>query len=484
MASANSASSWLNGRPVVADGVSAFGGEYSLISPATGDVLVKVVDTDPVSVNAAIDAAQRAFTKWRITNTHERSAALLRWHSAILEHAESLAVLASLEMGKPITEARGEIMAAADNVAWAAGEAPRVWGAVIPSQHAEKHAFTLRQPIGVAYGITPWNFPLAMVTRKVAPALAAGCTFLLKPAEQTPLCAFALARLWVEFSGAPDGTFQVLSTLRPSDLTDTVLAHSAIRKVTFTGSTEVGRQLYQKAAAGLRRVSLELGGHAPFIVYADADVEAAVEGVIATKFRNGGQTCISTNRAYVHERIFEVFSERLVDRLSSLRVGDPLDETVSVGPLVNTRGASKVREHIQDAASQGARILIGGTVDGLYVPPTVLTEVQNQMLITREETFGPVLPIERFNDGTPVIEKANDTRYGLAAYVWTSDLRLAHTAAAELSFGLIGINSLATVEAQAPFGGLKDSGIGYENGRWGLESYLETKYVSASYGKQ
>lgn len=483
MATATDAAKWFCGQPVVAEGISIDVPTYSLVSPTTNDSLADVADVGPTNVASIVDAAELAFNAWQCTNPHERASALLRWHSAILENLESLAVLVSLEMGKPIAESRGEVRAAAENVAWAAAEAPRIWGSVIPSSQANKHAYTLRQPVGVAYGITPWNFPVAMVTRKVAPALATGCSFLLKPSEYTPLSAFALARLWVETSGAPSGTFQVISTLQPSALTDAVLAHTAVRKVTFTGSTQVGRRLYEKAAAGLRRVSLELGGHAPFIVYADADVNAAVEGVLATKFRNGGQTCISTNRAYIHEQIFDTFTERLLDRVSSLRVGHPLEEDVSVGPLINREAVDKALHHIRDAISKGASVVAGGTSQGLRVAPTVLTNVHDQMRVMNEETFGPVLPLARFNDSSGVVQIANGTPHGLAAYIWTRDLQTAHAAASQLSFGLIGINSLSTVETQAPFGGLKDSGIGYENGRWGIEAYLETKYVSASYGE-
>jgi succinate-semialdehyde dehydrogenase/glutarate-semialdehyde dehydrogenase len=381
-------------------------------------------------------------------------------------------------MGKPVAEARGEIRYAASFIEWYAEEAKRVYGATIPSQFPHKRLLVLHQPVGPVYAITPWNFPAAMVTRKVAPALAAGCTVILKPAEQSPLTAVRLRELWDQ-AGAPPGVFQVVTTDDPAAVSKVFLEDPRIRKLTFTGSTEVGKLLYAQAAFTMKRLSLELGGHAPFLIFEDADLDAAVREVCSSKFRNAGQTCVSVNRIYAHESIAEPFTARLVDAVRLLKVGDPLNEATQIGPLVDAQGLQKVSAHVEDAVSKGARVLTGGhALEGLFYAPTVLTNLHPGMRILNEETFGPVAPVLTFRTTAEAVALANDVPYGLAAYLWTRDLSRAFQVAEALDYGIVGVNDGLPSTAQAPFGGFKDSGIGREGGKWGLDEYLETKYVS------
>jgi succinate-semialdehyde dehydrogenase / glutarate-semialdehyde dehydrogenase len=401
-----------------------------------------------------------------------------RWYTLMMEQEAQLGRLMALEMGKPITEARGEVRYAAGFIDWYAEEAKRVYGDTIPASVPHKRLFATRQPVGPVYAITPWNFPAAMVTRKAAPALAAGCTFILKPAEQTPLTAIYMQWLWEQAGGVPD-VFQVLTTANPIPITRVFMDDQRIRKLTFTGSTEVGRILYGQASATLKRMSLELGGHAPFLVFADADLDLAVKEVVACKFRNAGQTCVCTNRIYVQESIAQPFTEKLAAAVAALRVGDPLNDQTQIGPLIDDQGLDKVRQHVSDAVAHGAQVVTGGSPrDGLYFAPTVILGCTPDMLIMNEETFGPVAPVITFADDAEAIRAANDTPFGLAAYLYTRDIDRAIRVAEALDYGIIGLNDGVPSVPQAPFGGIKQSGLGREGGKWGIEEYLDVKYIS------
>ncbi|UNA30324.1 NAD-dependent succinate-semialdehyde dehydrogenase [Klebsiella variicola subsp. variicola] len=403
---------------------------------------------------------------------------LKAWHACVLSEIEGLALTISAEMGKPLQEARGEVRYAASFISLYAEEALRYGGDIFPSQTSEKRLASWHKPVGPVYAITPWNFPAAMITRKIAPALAAGCTAIVKPAEQSPLTALYLASLW-EKVGGPAGTLQVLTTENPAEVSAVMFDDMRIRKLTFTGSTEVGKLLYQQSAKTMKRVSLELGGHAPFIIFQDADIAAAVREVIACKFRNAGQTCVCTNRIYVHCDIAEQFASQLASAADSLLVGDPLDESTQIGPIVDRQGYRKVLAHIDDAVTLGAKIIAGGTsLGGFFIKPTVITGVNENMRIMHEETFGPVAPITIFDDVKEVIKEANDSPYGLAAYIWTQNLTQAYLVTEALDYGMVGINDGAPSTAQAPFGGVKDSGLGREGGKWGLAEFLDVKFVS------
>lgn len=451
---------------------------FAVQSPIDGSVFAQVADCGAEEARRAIDRAAAAFVSWKLTTAYERSAILRRWLALLVEREAEMARLMSIEMGKPLAEAVGELRYSASFVEWYAEEAKRVYGETVPSQFRHKRILVTRQPAGIVFGITAWNFPHATVTRKVAPALAAGCTFILKPAEQTPLSALYLAALW-EDAGGPAGTFQVLPALDPRPVSAVLLDDPRVRVLAFTGSTAVGIELYERCASTVKRLALELGGHAPFLIFADADVDAAVREVVACKFRNGGQTCVCTNRIYVHEEIAERFVEKLIPAVTSLRVGDPLEAGTQIGPLVNARGLAKVQAHIGDALEKGAAVLAGGrSLRGLYFEPTVLTGVNAGMRVMREETFGPVAPVLRFRDEAEAVALANDTTYGLAAYLWTRDLGRAIRVAEALEYGIVGINDGVASTAQAPLGGVKYSGIGREGGKWGIEEFQDIKYIS------
>lgn len=451
---------------------------FAVMNPATGSEVDTVRDATPSDARVAIDRAVDAFAAWRARTAFERAQVLQTWRGLMIRDEESIARLMTQEMGKPIAEARGEVRYAAGFVEWFAEEGKRAYGEIIPSHVPGKRLLAMRQPVGPVYAVTPWNFPAAMVTRKVAPALAAGCTVVLKPAEQSPLTALVLEALWAE-AGGPPHAFQVLTTADPAGLSEVFFADPRIRKLTFTGSTEVGKRLYAEAARTMKRVSLELGGHAPFLVFEDADVSDAVQQVMASKFRNAGQTCVCANRIYVHASIHDEFSARLSDAVRALRVGDPLGDDTQVGPLVDRAGLDKVKAHVADAVSKGARALVGGDArGGLYFDPTVLVDVAPGMRILDEETFGPVAPIVRFHDEDEAVAAANATPFGLAAYLWTRDLGRAFRVAEALDYGIVGVNDGLPSTPHAPFGGVKDSGIGREGGKWGLDEYLDVKYVS------
>jgi succinate-semialdehyde dehydrogenase/glutarate-semialdehyde dehydrogenase len=457
---------------------------FTVRNPASGEPVADVADCGAEEARRAADAAVQAFVGWKATPGDERGRILRRWHDLMLSRADDLARTMTVEMGKPIVETRGEARYAASFVDYYAEAARRIGGEMLAAPFPHKRFLVRHEPVGPAFGITPWNFPAGMVTRKAAPALAAGCTFILKPAEQSPLTALLLAELW-EQAGGPDGTLQVLPCLDPVPVSTVLMDDARIRKITFTGSTEVGRMLYGQAAKTMKRVSLELGGNAPFLIFEDADLEKAAKEVAVSKFRNAGQTCICTNRVLVDEAVRRPFTEAFADLAGSLRVGDPMLEDTQIGPLVDAAGLAKVRTFVEDAVGKGAQVVVGGQGrGGLFFSPTVLGGVKPGMRVLEEETFGPVAPIAPFQDERHAIAMANATPYGLAAYLWTRDVSRAMRVAEALDYGIVGVNDgLPTAMApQAPFGGMKDSGVGREGGRWGLEEYLEVKLVSIGLG--
>ncbi|MDR2164288.1 MAG: NAD-dependent succinate-semialdehyde dehydrogenase [Zoogloeaceae bacterium] len=447
-------------------------------NPASGTEIARVPACGAPETKRAIAAAEAALPAWRALTAHARARILLRWHQAILDHAEDLARMMTTECGKPLAEARGEVVYGANFVSWFAEEGKRAYGEIIPSPARDKRLLVLQQPIGVCAAITPWNFPLAMITRKVAPALAAGCTVVVKPAEQTPLTALALARL-AEAAGFPAGTLNVL-TGDPVAIGGALTASPAVRKLSFTGSTEVGRLLMAQSAPTLKKLSLELGGNAPFLVFDDADLDAALAGAMAAKFRNAGQTCICVNRFLVQERVYDVFAERLAEAVVQLKVGPGDAEDTQQGPLIDDAAFAKVEAHVADAVARGALIRAGGVPHargGLFFTPTVLTGMTPEMRIAHEETFGPVAALFRFRDEAEAVALANATEYGLAAYVYSRDLSRCFRVSEALEYGMVGVNDSAISNEVAPFGGIKHSGLGREGARHGLAEYMELKYL-------
>ncbi|MDF3855199.1 NADP-dependent succinate-semialdehyde dehydrogenase [Paracoccus pantotrophus] len=450
-----------------------------ILNPANGAQIGTVPVMGAAETRQAIEAAEHALGPWRARPAAERAALLRNWFDLILRHQDALARLMVLEQGKPLAEARGEIRYAASFVEWFAEEAKRAYGDIIPSPQADRRILVLKQPIGVAAAITPWNFPSAMVTRKAAPALAAGCTMVLKPAPQTPFSALALADL-AERAGIPAGVFNVV-TGSAAEIGGELTGNPIVRKLSFTGSTDVGRLLMAQCAHDIKKLSLELGGNAPFIVFEDADLDAAVEGALVSKYRNNGQTCVCANRLYVHDKVYDAFAAKLAAAVGRFRVGDGLQDGVTMGPLIDAAAVRKIRSHIEDAVAKGARILAGGQphdLGGTFFQPTILTEVPADALVAREETFGPLAPLLRFSDEAEVIGHANDTEFGLAAYFYTRDLARIFRVAEALEYGMVGINSGAISNEVAPFGGVKASGLGREGSKYGLEEYLEIKYLS------
>ncbi len=470
--------SFLNGKWV--DGQD--GATFAVDNPATGAHIAHVANLGAAQAQVAIEAASAAFPAWRARTAKERSIILRKWFDLINANTDDLARIMTIEQGKPFAEAKGEIAYGASFVEWFAEQAKRVMGDTISAPIATNRMLVLREPIGVCAAITPWNFPIAMITRKVAPALAAGCTIVLKPAEQTPLSALALAVL-AEQAGIPAGVLNILTADSEQSIAiGKVLCNSPIvRKLTFTGSTPVGRILMQQSAQTLKKMSLELGGHAPFIVFEDADIDAAIEGAMVSKYRNAGQTCVCTNRFYVHAKVYDSFAEKLAARVSgSLFVGEGFEDKVTTGPLIDEAAVAKVEEHVQDAVTKGAKILCGGAKHargGRFYQPTVITQVKEDMLCMREETFGPLAPIVKFTDEAEVIRLANNTDYGLASYFYSRDIGRIFRVAEALEYGMLGVNTGLISNEMAPFGGVKQSGLGREGSVYGMDDFMEMKYV-------
>ncbi|HCT7945134.1 TPA: NADP-dependent succinate-semialdehyde dehydrogenase [Raoultella ornithinolytica] len=450
----------------------------TVTNPANGEVLGSVPKMGAEETRDTIQAAHRALPAWRQLTAKERAAILRRWFDLMMANQDDLARLMTLEQGKPLAEAKGEIGYAASFIEWFAEEGKRIYGDTIPGHQADKRLIVIKQPIGVTAAITPWNFPAAMITRKAGPALAAGCTMVLKPASQTPFSALALAEL-ARRAGIPDGVFNVV-TGSASAVGNELTGNPLVRKLSFTGSTEIGRQLMAQCAQDIKKVSLELGGNAPFIVFDDADLDKAVEGAMASKFRNAGQTCVCANRLYVQDGVYARFAEKLQQAVEQLHLGDGLQAGVTTGPLIDEKAIAKVQEHIADAVGKGARVITGGKVDALggnFFQPTILVDVPDGAKVAKEETFGPLAPLFRFTDEADVIRQANDTEFGLAAYFYARDLSRVFRVGEALEYGIVGINTGLISNEVAPFGGVKASGLGREGSKYGIEDYLEIKYM-------
>jgi succinate-semialdehyde dehydrogenase/glutarate-semialdehyde dehydrogenase len=454
------------------------GGSTAVLNPATGATLGTVPNLGVAEVRAAIEAAAAALPAWAARTAKERAAILRRWHDLMLLNLDDLAVLMTAEQGKPLAEARGEVAYAASFIEWFAEEGKRIYGDVIPSHAPDKRILVLRQPVGVVAAITPWNFPAAMITRKAGPALAAGCTFVCKPAMQTPYSALAMAEL-AHRAGVPAGVLNVV-TGPASVIGGELTSNSIVRKLTFTGSTAIGKKLMAQCAGTMKKVSLELGGNAPFIVFDDADLDAAVQGAIASKYRNTGQTCVCANRLLVQAGVYDAFVAKLVEAVKALRIGDGLAGPTDQGPLIDENAVAKVEEHVADALARGGRIALGGhrhALGGTFFEPTVIADVTPQMLVAREETFGPVAPVFRFETEQEAIRLANDTEFGLASYFYTRDLARSWRVSEALEYGIVGVNTGLISTEVAPFGGIKESGSGREGSKYGIHDYTELKYV-------
>ena len=447
-------------------------------NPATNEIIGSVPKMGAAETRRAIEAAEKALPAWRSLTAKERANKLRRWFELMIENQDDLARLMTIEQGKPLAEAKGEIAYAASFLEWFAEEAKRVYGDTIPGHQPDKRLIVIKQPIGVTAAITPWNFPSAMITRKAGPALAAGCTMVLKPASQTPYSALALAEL-AERAGIPKGVFSVV-TGSAGEVGGELTGNPIVRKLTFTGSTEIGRQLMAECAKDIKKVSLELGGNAPFIVFDDADLDAAVEGALISKYRNNGQTCVCANRLYVQDGVYDAFVEKLKVAVAKLNIGNGLEQGVTTGPLIDSKAVAKVEEHIADAVGKGAKIVAGGkphALGGTFFEPTILVDVPKNALVSKDETFGPLAPVFRFKDEAEVIELSNDTEYGLAAYFYARDLGRVFRVGEALEYGIVGINTGIISNEVAPFGGIKASGLGREGSKYGIEDYLEIKYL-------
>jgi succinate-semialdehyde dehydrogenase/glutarate-semialdehyde dehydrogenase len=446
-------------------------------NPSTGATLGQVPRMGQAETRRAIEAAERTLPAWRELSAKARANALRRWYDLIIENQHDLAHIMTLEQGKPLPEALGEIVFGASYIEWYAEEAKRVYGDIIPGT-TDKRLLVIKQPVGVCAAITPWNFPSAMITRKAGPALAAGCTMVIKPASQTPFSALALVYL-AEQAGIPQGVLSVI-TGAAAEIAEELTSNPVVRKISFTGSTEIGRQIMEKCAHDIKKVSLELGGNAPFIVFDDADLDSAVEGALASKFRNAGQTCVCANRLYVHDKVYDAFVDKLALAVGALKIGDGFTEGVTLGPLIDGKAVAKVREHIEDALAKGAKVVQGGGAHAQganFFEPTILVNVPDTARVAKEETFGPLAPVFRFFDDAEVIAKANDTEFGLAAYFYTANLSRVFRLGEALEYGIVGVNTGIISSEAAPFGGVKASGIGREGSRYGLEDYLEIKYL-------
>jgi succinate-semialdehyde dehydrogenase/glutarate-semialdehyde dehydrogenase len=455
---------YVDGRWIDADD----GGTMRINDPATGALVGTAPLFHAAETKRAIEAANRAWPAWRAKTAKERSAILRRWNDLMLANADDLALILTSEQGKPLAEAKGEIVIGAAYIEWFAEEAKRIYGDVIPTIANDRRLVVIKEPVGVCAAITPWNFPSSMITRKVAPALAAGCTVVIKPAEATPFSAFALAEL-AHRAGFPPGVLNVITGDAPS-IGGELCANPTVRKLSFTGSTEVGRLLMKQVAPTIKKISLELGGNAPFIVFDDADLDAAAEGAIVSKYRNAGQTCVCANRFFVHEKVYDAFAQKLAARVGELKVGRGTETGVTQGPLINAEAVAKVEEHLADARALGARVVTGGK-------PTVLTGVTPDMQIFREETFGPVAPLIPFKDDAEVVELANRVEYGLASYFYSRDIGRIWRVAEALEYGMVGVNTGLITTEVAPFGGMKQSGLGREGSKYGVEEFVEVKYV-------
>ena len=452
-----------------------------VINPATQETIGTVPNMGADQTRETIIDAEKAQEIWRKKTAKERAKILMRFHDLMIEHQEDLAIIMTTEQGKPLTESRGEIIYGASFLEWFAEEGKRIYGDIIPTFAADKRILVYKQPIGVVGAITPWNFPSAMITRKCAPALAAGCSIIIKPAESTPFSALALAVL-AEQAGIPPGVFNVI-TGGAHEIGEELTQNKTVKKISFTGSTEVGKHLMRECADTVKKISLELGGHAPFIVFPDADIDEAVQGAIMSKYRNSGQTCVCTNRFYIHDDVYDEFARKFADAASKLKVNNGMSEDSQQGPLINEEAIKKVEEHIQDAKNAGARILTGGQrheLGGTFFEPTVLAQVTPLMKICHEETFGPVAPLIRFKSEKEVIELANSTPYGLAAYFYAKDMSQIIRVSEKLEFGMVGVNTGILSTEVAPFGGIKESGFGREGSKYGIEEYVQTKYTLLS----
>ncbi|EAQ99337.1 NAD-dependent succinate-semialdehyde dehydrogenase [Congregibacter litoralis] len=465
---------YINGQWTQADD----GKTLSILNPASGDEIISIASVGVNETRRAIEAADKAMADWKRLPAKSRAQILRRWFELIMEHQEDLAILMTAEQGKPLAESRGEVAYGASYVEWFGEEAKRLYGDVIPGPSEDKRIVCIKQPVGVVAAITPWNFPIAMITRKAAPALAAGCTIVIKPASETPLCALALAEL-AERAGIPAGVLNVVAG-SAREIGGELTANATVRKLTFTGSTPIGKVLEAQCADTMKKTSMELGGNAPFIVFDDADLDSAVEGAMISKYRNAGQTCVCSNRIFVQSAIYDAFVEKLVEKASSLKVGDGMEDGIALGPLVNAKAAVDVDELVQASIASGAKVALGGgphELGGSFYQPTVLTEVDSSMAVFRNEIFGPVAPIVRFDTEEEVIAMANDTEFGLASYFYTRDIGRVWRVGEALEYGIVGINEGIISNEMAPFGGVKESGSGREGSLYGMDDYVEIKYM-------
>jgi succinate-semialdehyde dehydrogenase/glutarate-semialdehyde dehydrogenase len=467
---------FINGKWITADQT------FSVTNPATGEVVANVPDLDETHTRSAIEAASAAFPAWSSLPAKQRSKILRKWFQLIMANRSDLGKLLTAEQGKPLKEGIGEIVYGAGFVEWFAEEAKRAYGDVIPNSAPGSRILAIKQPVGVVAAITPWNFPNAMITRKVAPAIAAGCTVVIKPAEQTPLSALALAEL-AEEVGFPPGVLNVITTNHPAKVGKELTSNPLVKKLSFTGSTEVGKRLYAACAPTVKKISLELGGNAPFIVFDDADIDAAIDGAIVSKYRNSGQTCICSNRLYVNDAVYDEFVAKYASRVAALPVGNGFEDASAIGPLIDTEGFDKVQNLVSDAVARGAKVVTGGEpheLGGTFFQPTVIANATAEMMVSSNEIFGPVAPVYRFTEEEDVITQANNTAYGLAAYFYGRDVGRIWRVAEALEYGMVGVNTGIISEVQAPFGGIKESGFGREGSKYGMDDYLNIKYINLS----